>query len=112
ARDQCIARVAVGCRDRARTVAAGTPNRRLADAQPSPSRRRRPRLPVRAGGARPHRGLSTAATVRTVARLGPRPDNPLGPAGALHRRGLRRAAPRPAPPGAPSPPPDRTGPPP
>src|SRR5439155_1679164 len=91
-----------GCRDRARTVATGTSNRRLADAQPSPSRRRRPRLPVRAGGARPHRGLSTAATVRTVAGLGPRPDHPLGPAGALRRRGLRRAALRRARRGAPA----------
>ena len=63
--------------------APGTRDRRLVDAQPPAPRRRRPRLPVRAGGARPNCGLRVPPAVRAAAGLDARPDHPLAATRAL-----------------------------
>ena len=52
-------------------------DRRLARARPAPPGRRRPRLPVRAGGGRADRALAIRARLRAAAGRAPQPGDPL-----------------------------------
>ena len=90
--DERLRRVAARHLARARARRAGRPRRRLDRARPPALRRRRARLPVRGGRARPHRPLAAAPPVPPDSADRPRPRPPLAPLRPRRVGRLLRAA--------------------